>query len=333
MTDATPSSTTAATLRTGSLQHLPVTLFASVMGIGGLSLAWRRAALVWDVPRWPMQLLFWLALGVFVVVAAAYAAKWLRHPAAARAELRHPIRMAFVPTITISLIVLATAGQDLLPAGVPQTMWWVGGVGHLLLTVAVIGAWFERQDIGLTQVTPAWFIPVVGNVVTPLAAPHLGSTELAWLAFGVGLTFWVALLPLLLLRVLLHGDPLPPKLLPTIAIFVAPPAVAGISWATLQQGGVDPMVRILYAATLAFLVVAAAQLPRLVRVPFGLPYWAYTFPLAAAAAFTVLMAGGLPSPAYDAVAVVVLTLATVVVIGVSARTLVALARRQICLPE
>ena len=27
-----------------SLAHLPVTLFASIMGLGGLSLAWRRAA-------------------------------------------------------------------------------------------------------------------------------------------------------------------------------------------------------------------------------------------------------------------------------------------------
>ena len=36
-----------------SLAHLPVTLFASVMGLGGLSLAWRRAANVWDLPQWP----------------------------------------------------------------------------------------------------------------------------------------------------------------------------------------------------------------------------------------------------------------------------------------
>ncbi|MBD3785062.1 MAG: C4-dicarboxylate ABC transporter, partial [Micrococcales bacterium] len=27
-----------------SLAHLPVTLFSSVMGLGGVSLAWRRAA-------------------------------------------------------------------------------------------------------------------------------------------------------------------------------------------------------------------------------------------------------------------------------------------------
>ena len=37
----------------GRLEHLPVALFSAVMGLGGVSLAWRRAALVWGVPEWP----------------------------------------------------------------------------------------------------------------------------------------------------------------------------------------------------------------------------------------------------------------------------------------
>ena len=45
----------------GRLQHLPITLFASVMGLGGLSLAWRRAALVWDVSPRIAQVIFWIA--------------------------------------------------------------------------------------------------------------------------------------------------------------------------------------------------------------------------------------------------------------------------------
>jgi hypothetical protein len=59
-------------------------------------------------------------------------------------------------------------------------------------------------------------------VITPLAATEIGSLELAWFAFGVGMVFWLALLPLMLHRVLLYDHPLPAKLLPTLAIFVAP---------------------------------------------------------------------------------------------------------------
>lgn len=314
------------------LQHYPVTLFASVMGIGGLSLAWRRAAHVYDAPAWIGQAFFWLGLVVFAVVTAFYVAKWVRHPAAAKAELRHPIRMTFVPTITIALLVLATAGQDLLPR-VAEVAWWIGAVAHLALTVVVISAWFVRSDIGLDQITPAWFIPVVGNVVTPLAAEELGNADLAWFSFGVGLVFWVALLPLLLFRLLLHPQPLPPKLMPTLAIFAAPPAVAMLSWQGLS-GDVDgPGTRILYAATVMFVALVVAQYTRLRRVPFALPYWAYTFPAAAAAAAAVAMAGARPGVVYDVVAVVLLAAATLGIAAVAALTGRAVARRQICVPE
>lgn len=303
------------------------------MGLGGLSLAWRRAAVVWEVPAWPAQALFWLALAVFVVVSTAYAAKWVRHPDAARAELRHPIRMTFVPAITIDLIVLATAGQDLLPT-VATVAWWVGAVGHLLLTVVVMSAWFGRHDIVLDHVTPAWFIPVVGNVITPLAARELGSVELAWFSFGVGVVFWIALMPIVLRRVLLHGQSLPLKLMPSIAIFIAPPAVAGLSWLALTESSADdPVFRILFAATVMFTAMVLAQAPMLARVPFGVPWWATTFPLASASAIATAAAGRLPGTAYDVLAVALLALASLVVASVAALTVRAAVRGQICVPE
>lgn len=315
------------------LQFFPVPLFASVMGVGGLSLAWRRAAKVYDVPTGVATALFWVALAMFALFVAAYAAKWVRFPAAAWAEARHPIRMAFVPTITIAALIVATAGQTIMP-DVARVLWWIGAVGHLALTVAILSAWFEREDIGLTQMTPAWFIPIVGNVVTPLAAREIGSEEFAWFAFGVGLIFWVALLPLLLFRLLLHDNPMPPKLLPSLAIFVAPPAVSMLSWVALTgEAPSAPPARILYACVLVFVALVVGQYPKLRKVPFAIPYWAFTFPAAAASAAATTMAGALASRAYDVVAIALLAVASVTVAGVFVLTLRAAARRQICVPE
>ncbi len=334
MTDtSTRAEAPAAAIGGSRLQHLPVTLFASVMGVGGLSLAWRRAGAAWGTPTWPSAALFWAALAIFALVAGLYAAKWARHPAAARAELRHPVRMTFVPTITIALLVLATAGQDVLPVAA-RIAWWGGALGHLSLTVVVMSWWFGRHDIVLDHVTPAWFIPIVGNVITPLAAAAVGSVELAWFSFGVGVVFWVGLLPIILRRVLLHGNALPLRLTPTLAIFIAPPAVIGLSWLALTDPAPgDPVFRILHAATVMFVLMLLAQLPLLLRLRFGLPFWAYTFPLAAAAAIAIAAAGRLPGAAYDVVAVVLLALATLVVTAVSALTVRAAVRREICVPE
>ncbi|MGB7817356.1 MAG: SLAC1 anion channel family protein [Ornithinibacter sp.] len=326
-----PARSAAPAVAAPRIEHLPITLFSAVMGLGGVSLAWRRAATVWDLPQWPALTFLAAAAAAFAVVGVLYVLKWVRYPEAARAELRHPVRMAFAPTITIGLLVLATAGQDVAPA-LARGFWWLGAVGHLVATAVVMSAWFDRADILGSHVTPAWLIPVVGNVVTPLAAPELGSVELAWFAFGVGVIFWLGLLPLLLQRVLVHDTELPEKLLPTIAIFIAPPSVALLSWVALGGTVGDPVTRVLYAAAMMFVVLLAAQVGRLRRIPFALPYWAYTFPLAAAAAAAIAMTA-LPGMVYDVVAIGLLALTTVLVVVVSALTLRAAARGQICVPE
>lgn len=173
----------------------------------------------------------------------------------------------------------------------------------------------------------------MGNIVTPLAARTLGSVEFAWLAFGVGITFWIALLPLVMHRLLLAASPHPLKLTPTLAITIAPPAVALLSWQTLTGRIDDPATRILFGAMIGFLALLLAQARLLRTVPFGVPYWAYTFPLAAASAASVAVAAARPHAAYTVLAWSLLTLSSAVVVRVAALTVRAALRREICVPE
>ena len=82
---------------TPSLAHFPVALFSTVMGTGGLALAWHKAAGVLGWPSAVGQGLTLVASLLLVVVGLLYALKWLRHPAEARAERQHPVKMNFVP--------------------------------------------------------------------------------------------------------------------------------------------------------------------------------------------------------------------------------------------
>lgn len=314
------------------LNHFPVTLFSVVMGVVGVGLAWRRASLVWGLPLWPFQVFFWIGLVTFVVLLVLYGLKWVAHPASARAEIAHPVRMTFVPTITTSLILLAVAAQDLMPT-FATIAWWVGAVGQLLMTVLVMSAWSRRRDIGLEQLTPAWLIPVVGNIVTPLGAERIGSPELAWFSFGIGMVFWVGLLPLLLHRVLLHDPGLPTKLLPSLAIFAAPPAVGSLSWQALGGKADDPFSRILFGGAIMFVVLLVAQLPSLRTVPFSVPYWAYTFPLAATSTAALTMAQANQSVVYDVLAGLLLGTVTLLVLVIGALTLRAAGKGHLLRPE
>lgn len=314
------------------IRNFPVQLFAGVMGLGGLSLAWRRAAAAWGLPAWTWQALLWLSCIAFVVVAGGYLAKLARFPQAVRADLTHPMRMVFVPTITISMLILAAGLADA-AHGLASVLWWAGALGHLVATVYVIGTWFNRPDITRDAMTPAWLIPIVGNVVTPLAAPKVGDMGVAWFSFGGGVIFWLGLWPMLLNRILVHDNPLPPKLAPTLTIFLAPPSMIALSWQALTGVEVDPVVVILHDAAVFLSLLLCAQLHKLVKLPFALPVLAYTFPSAALASITVAMAGATGSGFHTAVATIALAAATLITLGAVGRVAFAAVRGDIFRPE
>jgi tellurite resistance protein len=249
-----------------------------------------------------------------------------------RHELHHPVRLAFVPTSTIALLLLATAGQDV-ATGVAATLWWVGAIGQLALTLYVLSAWIGRPTFGMQHVTPAWFIPVVGMVAVPLAGTTFGASEVSWFFFSVGLVFWVALLPMVLTRLFIHDQPVPGQLLPTLAVLMAPPAVAFLAYLRLNGGELDTMARVLYYTAVFFGLLFAAQVGRLRRLPFFLSWWAYAFPLAGLSVATTVMAREVGGRFLTSAAWLLLALVTALVTLLTVRTVAAIARGRICIPE
>lgn len=315
------------------LAHFPVTFFATIMGLSGLSLAWTRAVPTLGVPAQVGRALFWISLAGYVAILTAYAAKVLRQRAAVRAELAHPVRLSFLPTITIALLLVATAGQDVAHA-LSGAMWWVGTIGQLVLTLYVLSAWINRSALGVQHVTPAWFIPVVGLVVVPLAGVGHGHTELSWFFFSVGITFWIPLLSMVLARLFTHEQPLPPRLLPTLAVLIAPPAVAALAYLRLTGGGAsDPPVKVLYYSALFFALLFVTQLNRLRRLPFFLSWWAYSFPLAALSTVTSVMARESGGWFFTGASWVFLVAVTALILLLTVRTVADMARGRICVPE
>jgi len=315
------------------LAHFPVTFFATVMGLAGLSLAWGRAAPVLGVPDWVGEALFWLSLVVYAVVLLAYLGKLVRHPHAVKEELAHPVRLSFVPTITIGLLLLATAGQHI-AYSLAEALWWVGASGQLVLTLYVLSAWINRPTFAMEHVTPAWFIPVVGLVVVPLAGVSFADKEVSWFFFAVGVTFWIPLLAMVLSRLFVHDRPVPPKLLPTLAVLIAPPAVAAVAYLRLQPESAEgPVPRMFYYVALFFGFLFVAQVNRLRKLPFFLSWWAYSFPLAALSVATIVMTDVVGGWFFTAASWTFLVAVSALIALLVLRTVASMARGEICVPE
>jgi tellurite resistance protein len=312
------------------LQNFPVAWFAMIMGLGGLTLAWAKAeallALNVSVSPW----LLGLSSVLFMLLAVFYAVKLVRFRAASNLEWGHPIKTNFVPTVSIALILLSIAW---LPYSAPYSnlLWLAGLLLHLLLTLRAITRWMHQSKFEIVHINPAWFIPVVGNILIPIAGVEHAPDQISWFFFSIGIVFWPLLLTIIFYRVIFHGS-LPERLLPTLFILIAPPAVGFIAYLRLT-GEVDAFALVLYHAALFFTVLLFAQLRWFLRLRFFLSWWAYSFPLTAITLATLTMFEHTGEIVFLRLSGVLLGIATVVIGGLLARTALAVARREVCVEE
>ncbi len=200
---------------------------------------------------------------------------------------------------------------------------------HIVLGEAANGepSWMsDRQQVA--HATPAWIIPVVGLLDVPLALPSLGLPPLHGLmvfALAVGLFFAVPLFTLVFSR-LVFEPPLPDALKPSLLILVAPFSV-GSSAYLVAAGQADLFSEALYMLMLFVLAVLLGQLRHLQTCcPFRVSWWAVSFPLAASSVAALRFAAMQPGFVTDAIALVLLVLATVVIAGLLVRTVPGLLR-------
>lgn len=313
------------------LTHFPVTLFASVMGLSGLTLAIRHAETLLGWGHGASSICLIVTVVDFVVLAGFYALKAVRHPGAVRAEWAHPVRLAFFPSISISLLLIAAA---LSPhaSGLAEGLWVFGAFLQVGLTLAVISGWIGHRPFQPMHISPAWFIPAVGNIVAPIAGVGFGYAEASWLFFSTGLIFWMILLTLVMNRLIFH-DPLPARLLPTLVILIAPPAVGFLAWLQLNGGVVDALARILFYGAATFTGLVVTQIRSLLRLPFALSWWALSFPIAALT-MSLLQYGLLNAySGYTTTGLCLLAVLIMIVLYLVVRTLKAIQAGQICIPE
>ncbi|MBP1181019.1 SLAC1 anion channel family protein [Methylobacterium sp. PvR107] len=328
MTTAAAQTPRWALFRTGPrFEYLPVALFGSVMGLTGLSAAWRLAALRYPLPGLVADLIGWLALAAFLALSAAYGMKAVTAWPTVRAEFRHPIAGNLFGTVLISLLLLPLVRVSLLLA---QGVWILSAAGMVVFAVVIVSRWMSSRQ-QLAHATPAWIVPVVGLLDVPLAAPVLGLPHTqtpTLLALSVGLFFAVPLFTLVFAR-LVFEEPLAPAMRPTLMILVAPFAVGFSSYAA-TLGRIDAFAEGLFLIGLFVFVILVGLLRDLPRCcPFRVSWWAVSFPTAATAVAALRYAEHAQSVLADGLALLLLAFATGLIGALSLRTLTGIARGEL----
>jgi len=312
------------------LRHYPVSFFAVVLGMLGLTLATQKAHQVLGVP-WALSTGLLVATALLtVVIVGTYAVKAALHPASVREEFAHPVRVNFFPILAKIPLILAII---LLERSMvwSHAFWVLGAALQFFFSLVIVSRWMGKEA-RVESLSPAWFIPIVGSVIVPIAGVAHGYREISWFFFSVGLLFWLALFVVVLNRLIFYKQ-LPAKLAPTLFILFAPPAIAFIAYTKLTGGELDVGGRVLYFVSLFLFFLVLTKVRLLARLPFFLSWWAYTFPLAALTLATFLMHHLNPTAGYNILAGGMLTLLGLIVLVVGSRTLRAVGQRQLCVEE
>jgi len=270
-----------------SLEHMPPALFASVMGLCGLSMAWERAHKILGFSSAINAGIAYLATFIWILLVILYCIKLIKFPRAVLKDLNHPVKLNFIAAIPIGALLLAASWLPI-NEKIAAIFWAFGVPVYIVFALLTLDKWIFRSQFQITQLNATWFIPIVGSVIVPLAGAKIAPIgDINHLFFSVGITFWLILFCIVLYRLFFH-DPLPAKLAPTLFILVAPPAVGFSSYIRLG-GELNAFSQLLYFDALFIALLLSLQIVRFIKTPFALSAWGYSFPLAALTAATFVM--------------------------------------------
>ena len=267
--------------------RMPPAVFPSVLGLLGLSLALKRAAIVAEVPEALADLAMGLVAGLWLFCALAYAIKFARRSGVLMEDLRTLPGRAGLAAASVGGFAFSAVVAFFQPQLAAGTLFLAFAL-HTAIATAMVRA-LLLAPAEAREVTPAWHLSFVGFIVGALAAIPLGWTELAtgilWLTMGLALLIWGVSLWQLLRRVP------PAPLRPLLAIHLAPASLFASVAGLLGMGVLGQAMTILGLAILVALVLSG----RWITESGFSPLWgAFTFPLAAYASAMMINGWVLP---------------------------------------
>jgi tellurite resistance protein len=307
------------------------------LGIAGLAQVWHAAVPLLGTPQAVPDALNILDAALWLVLVGAYLAQG---PRVVLADLRDPVMSPFVSAAALTAMILAAAlAAETLAAG------RVLVVVFLAVTVA-IGGWLTGEwmtgGIKPDSVHPGYFLPTAaGGLIGANAAAQVHLHALAEASFGIGVICWVMLGSVILNRLITRPE-LPAALVPTMAIELGIPAVAGTAYFAVAGRTASFVAYAIGGYAVLMVLVQLRLIPVYRKLSFAPGFWSFTFAYAAAASDALGWLAVKKPPATTGYAITVIALLTAFAVWVAFRTAVLAIRRQLfplsrtdpgCLPQ
>lgn len=311
------------------LQFFPIMMFATVMGLGGLTLVFERLNIVLGFPQFIGTTLLSLTVIVFILATLTYLAKIIKYFDEVKSELSHPIRVNFFAAFSISMLIIAGAFHGY-NENVSKVFFFFGMAFHTVITFYTVKFWIDRS-LEIMHSNPAWFIPIVGNLIVPIAGVGFIDNQFLYFYFAVGMFFWIILFAIILNRIIFH-NPFAPKFMPTLFILIAPPAIGFLSYIRLT-GELDFFAQMLFNLGIFFTILVFVMYKKFLKIAFFISWWAFTFPLAAVTLSSILMYDLTQNSLFEYLSYLLALITSIVVLIVAIKTISHMMKKEICIME
>lgn len=311
------------------LQFFPIMMFAIVMGLSGLTMVYKRVSEVLYFPSFISNLMMIVTSMIFLLLLYFYTLKLMKHKNEVKKEFSHPIRINFFAASSISILLLSMIYRHNINE-ISQILFIIGAILHIFFTFYTIKFWINN-NLEMQHSNPAWFIPIVGNLIVPIAGKGFVDDSILYFYFSIGIFFWIILFSIILNRIIFHNQ-FAPKFMPTLFILIAPPSIGFISYIKLT-GSLDFFAQILFNLGLFFTILVFVMYKNFINIKFFISWWAFTFPMAAITLSTILMYELSSKWFYGFLAYFLTFITTIIVILVAVATVKHMRKKEICIME
>jgi tellurite resistance protein len=262
--------------------RIPLNFFGIPFGLAGLGDVWLIAARFGLAPVSVGEAILGLAAAIWLILIVGYARYVRVSPDTLKGDLVDATVAPFASLVVITPVLLAAEGLTRINLNAGRIVVDL----FIALTVA-LGGWFTgrwmRGGLDFDRLHPGYFLPTVaGGFVAALGAADVGQRHLAEVLFGLGLICWLILGSMIMAR-LFFRPPLPDPLAPTMAIEIAPAAVASLAYFAIHGDRLGPVISGIGGYGLLMVLAQIPLLPRYFRLHFMPSFWAFTFAWAAIA--------------------------------------------------
>lgn len=247
------------------IKHFPISFFSIVMGLAGYTIATQKLELIFKLSKISNYIAY-TNFTLFLIISGLYFIKTTVFFQEVKNDFIHPVRMAFVPTISIAMLLLSISFLEV-NVNISKILFLIGAPLHLIFSLNTITKWIQ-----------------------------------------------------------------PEKLMPTLFILIAPPAVAFVSYMKLVDN-LDNFAKVLYFFALFTLILIAFQYNLFTKIKFYLSWWAYISPLSSFSIASFLMFSKTKFIFFKYSFILVFVLATVLSVIVVIKTINSIIKKEICIEE